>query len=180
MTGTVESVSCSAKYTFTKPPQPFIRLLAGVGVEGDAHMGATVRHRHLLKRDPRQPNLRQVHLMPMELLDEFAAAGFLVAPGELGENITTRGLPLLTLPANTRLRIGSDAVIQITGLRSPCGQIDLFQPGLLKQVISFDDTGRPVYRSGIMAIVLQDGEVRPGDLIHAVMPAEPYQPLPCV
>src|SRR5882757_447649 len=107
MIGTVESVSSSAKYTFTKPPQPFIRLLAGLGVEGDAHMGATVRHRHLLKRDPRQPNLRQVHLMPIELLDEFAMAGFPVAPGELGENITTRGLPLLTLPNSTQLHLGN-------------------------------------------------------------------------
>jgi MOSC domain-containing protein YiiM len=176
----VVSVNRSEEHTFGKKSQPGIRLLAGLGVEGDAHKGVTVQHLSRLARDPTQPNLRQVHLFHAELHDELAAAGFLVAPGEMGENITTRGVDLLGLPTGTRLRVGDEAVIEITGLRNPCVQLDRFQPGLLSAVIDRDANGGLVRKSGVMGIVIANGEVRPGDPIEIELPKTPHQRLEVV
>ena len=177
MNGTVAAVSRSASHTFSKAREESIRLLAGLGVEGDAHLGETVKHRSRVARDPSQPNLRQVHLIHAELHDELRAAGFDVHAGEMGENVTTRGIALLALPVGTRLRLGGDAVVEITGLRNPCVQLDRFQPGLMKAVLDRDEHGNLVRKSGVMAIVLTPGEVRPGDGIGVELPPEPHRPL---
>ncbi|MEU0274365.1 MOSC domain-containing protein [Streptomyces sp. NPDC006307] len=178
MGGTVTTVSSHGEHAFSKVNRPAITLLAGLGVEGDAHAGVTVQHRSRVAQDPTQPNLRQVHLIHEELFNEVAAAGFTVAPGELGENITTRGIDLLGLPTGTLLRIGREAVVEVTGLRNPCGQIDGFQAGLLKQVVGRDEeTGEIVRKAGIMGIVRTGGVVRPGDPIEAELPDGPHHPL---
>ncbi|MDN3295245.1 MOSC domain-containing protein [Streptomyces ficellus] len=177
MGGRVTAVSSNGQYTFTKPNRPVIRLLAGLGVEGDVHAGATVKHRSRMAQDPTQPNLRQVHLIHEELFDELAEAGFTVAPGDLGENITTRGVDLLGLPTGTLLRIGAQAVVEVTGLRNPCLQIDNFQDGLLKQVVGRDEAGAIVRKAGIMGIVKAAGSVRPGDPVEVELPAAPHRPL---
>lgn len=161
----------------TKPPQATIRLRAGLGVDGDAHMGASVKHRSRVARDPSQPNLRQVHLIHAELHDELERRGFTVRAGDMGENITTRGLDLLGLPAGTRLRIGADAVVEITGLRNPCAQLDGLQPGLMQAVLDRDAQGRLVRKAGVMAIVLAGGDVRASDPIGVELPAPPHHPL---
>jgi MOSC domain-containing protein YiiM len=173
----VTAVSSSGAYTFTKPNRPGITLLAGLGVEGDVHAGVTVRHRSRMARDPTRPNLRQVHLIHEELFAEVGEQGFTVAPGQLGENITTRGIDLLALPAGTLLRIGGLAVLEVTGLRNPCRQIDAFQDGLLKQVAGRAADGGVVRRAGIMSIVGEGGVVRPGDRIVAELPTGPHRPL---
>ncbi|MGH8890646.1 MAG: MOSC domain-containing protein [Acidothermaceae bacterium] len=170
----VTAVSCSGDYTFTKPTRSAITLLEGLGVEGDVHMGVTVKHRSRVARDPTQPNLRQVHLMHAELHDELRAAGFDVDAGQLGENITTRGLPLLDLPTNTRLLIGSEAIIEVTGLRNPCVQIDHFGAGLLAKVVGRDPDGNVVRKAGVMAVVRKGGVVRAGDRIRLELPAQPH------
>ncbi|MFI9009061.1 MOSC domain-containing protein [Actinosynnema sp. NPDC053489] len=175
--GTIEAVSRSADHTFTKPNHDSITLLAGLGVEGDAHQGVTVKHRSRVKRDPTRPNLRQVHLMHAELHDELNASGFHVAAGRLGENVTTRGVDLLALPTGTRLRLGPDAVVEVTGLRNPCPQIEAFEAGLLEEVVGRDEHGNVVRRAGVMSVVLVGGEVRPGDEIRVELPAEPHTPL---
>ncbi|MEU9852160.1 MOSC domain-containing protein [Streptomyces sp. NPDC047974] len=175
--GTVTTVSSNGTYSFTKPNRESITLLAGLGVDGDVHAGVTVKHRSRVAQDPTQPNLRQVHLIHAELFDEVAAAGFEVAPGDLGENVTTRGLDLLALPTGARLHLGAEAVVEITGLRNPCAQIDGFRHGLLKQVVGRDADGELVRKAGIMGIVLTGGEVRPGDPIRVELPAEPHRPL---
>ena len=177
MGAAVTAVSCSATHTFSKPSQGSIRLIAGLGVEGDAHMGATVKHRSRVARDPSQPNLRQVHLIHAELHDELQAAGFRVSAGQMGENITTRGLDLLGLPRGARLHIGATAVVEVTGLRNPCAQLDAFQHGLMAAVLGRDEQGHLVRRAGIMGIVLEGGAVQPGDAITVELPAEPHQPL---
>lgn len=177
MGATVTAVSSNSEYSFTKPNRDSIRLLAGLGVEGDVHAGVTVRHRSRVAQDPTQPNLRQVHLIHEELFAEVSAEGFTVAPGELGENITTRGIRLLALPVGTLLRIGDEAVVEVTGLRNPCRQIDSFQDGLLKQVVGRDEAGNIVRKAGIMSIVKQGGTVRPGDTITVELPDKPYRPL---
>lgn len=161
----------------SKPPRAAIRLLAGLGVEGDAHLGETVKHRSRVARDPTQPNLRQVHIIHAELLDELRAAGFAVAPGLMGENITTSGLDLLALPAGVRLRLGTGAVIEVTGLRNPCDQLDGIQPGLMQAVLGRDSDGNLIRKAGAMAIVIAGGEVRPGNQILVQLPAPPHQPL---
>jgi MOSC domain-containing protein YiiM len=160
-----------------KPDQPSIRLLAGLGVEGDAHMGVTVKHRSRVARDPSQPNLRQVHLIHAELHDELRANGFTVKAGEMGENITTRGIDLLRLPVGARLHLGAEAVVVITGLRNPCAQLDRLQPGLLEAVLDRDMQGNLVRKAGIMGVVVTDGEVRPADSIRVELPPEPHQTL---
>ncbi|MER6528416.1 MOSC domain-containing protein [Streptomyces sp. NPDC001508] len=177
MRGIVVAVSCNGVYSFSKPNRESIVLLAGLGVEGDVHSGVTVKHRSRVAQDPTQPNLRQVHLMHEELFEEVGAAGFRVGPGELGENITTRGIDLLGLPVGTLLRIGDEAVVEVTGLRNPCVQIDAFQTGLLKQVVGRDADGNLVRKAGIMSIVKAGGRVRPGDVIEAELPAGPHRPL---
>ncbi len=180
MSAIVTAVSCSGTHTFSKQNQVSIRLLAGLGVEGDAHLGETVKHRSRVARDPSQPNLRQVHLIHAELHDELQGAGFEVSAGEMGENVTTRGIDLLALPTHTRLHLGEAAVIEVTGLRNPCAQLDGLQPGLMAAVLDHDEQGNLIRKSGIMGIVLTGGEVRPGDSIHIELPPEPHQPLPTV
>lgn len=175
--GTVTAVSSSDGHTFSKESRDSVTLLAGLGVEGDAHAGETVKHRSRVAQDPTQPNLRQVHLIHEELFTELADAGFTVSPGELGENLTTRGIDLLALPTGTRLRIGDDAVVEVTGLRNPCLQIDAFQEGLLKQVVGRDTTGAVVRKAGVMSVVRRGGVVRPGDTVAAELPAGPHRPL---
>jgi MOSC domain-containing protein YiiM len=177
MSGTVTAVSSNGEYSFTKPNRDSITLLAGLGVEGDVHAGVTVKHRSRVAQDPTQPNLRQVHLIHEELFAEVNEAGFTVAPGELGENITTRGIDLLGLPAGTLLRIGGSAVLEVTGLRNPCLQIDNFRHGLLKQVVGRDEAGNVVRKAGVMSVVRQGGVVRPGDTIEYELPAGPHRPL---
>jgi MOSC domain-containing protein YiiM len=180
MSAVVTAVSCSPTHSFSKPNQDCIRLLAGLGVEGDAHLGTKVKHRSRVKKDPSQPNLRQVHLIHAELHDELNASGFDVSAGDLGENVTTRGIDLLSLPAGARLLIGAAAVIEVTGLRNPCVQIDRFRKGLMKAVLGKDDHGNLVRKSGIMGVVLEGGEVKPGDAIRVELPPVPHQPLAVV
>ena len=177
MGGVVTAVSLSAAHTFRKPNQDSIRLLAGLGVEGDAHLGETVKHRSRVARDPSQPNLRQVHLIHAELHDELQADGFSVAAGQMGENVTTRGVDLLDLPTGTRLRLGDAAVVEVTGLRNPCTQLDGLQPGLMAATLGRDEDGNLIRKSGVTAVVLAGGEVRPGDAIAVELPQPPRLPL---
>jgi len=162
---------------FSKGCEAAIRLMAGQGVQGDAHAGRTVQHRSRVARTPDAPNLRQVHLVGAELHDELRAGGFDVGPGDIGENVATRGLDLLALPTGTRLRLGAAAVVEVTGLRNPCVQLDDFCPGLMRAVLDRDDEGNLVRRAGVMAIVLADGDVRPGDPIVVELPPLPHTPL---
>jgi MOSC domain-containing protein YiiM len=174
----VESVSRSGSHTFGKPPATEILLVAGLGIDGDAHAGVTVKHRSRVRRDPTQPNLRQVHLVHAELHDELRAAGFDVRPGQIGENVTTRGLDLLGLPTGTRLRLGTaGAVVEVTGLRNPCTQLDGFRPGLMRAVLDRDADGALVRKAGVMGVVLAGGVVRPGDAVAVELPTGPHQPL---
>ena len=173
--GEVTAVSVSATHTMTKPRAEAIRLLEGLGVEGDAHSGETVKHRSHVRRDPTKPNLRQVHLIHSELHDELAAQGHPgLRPGEMGENVTTAGVDLLGLPVGTKLRLGDEAVVEVTGLRNPCAQLDGVQPGLMKATLDRDEEGNVVMKSGIMGVVLAGGEVRPGDRIGVELPPEPH------
>jgi len=173
----VTAVSLSAKHTLVKSNRDSIRLVAGLGVDGDAHQGATVKHRSRVARDPSQPNLRQVHLIHAELHDELQAAGFAVAAGQMGENITTQGLDVLGLPTGTRLHLGKAAVVEVTGLRNPCAQLNRIQPGLMGATLSRDEDGSLVRKAGIMGVVVIGGEVRPGDPIRVELPLQPYRPL---
>jgi MOSC domain-containing protein YiiM len=175
--GSVIAVSSPTGHHFSKTPDLSIRLLKGLGVAGDAHMGETVKHRSRVRKDPTQPNLRQVHLMHAELFDELRAKGFVVRSGELGENVTTSGIDLLALPAGTRLHLGASAAVEITGLRNPCIQIDNFQQGLMAATLDKDANGNLVRKAGVMSIVIAEGDVRPGDAIRVEMPAEPHRPL---
>lgn len=177
MSAIVTGVSSGAYHAFSKTNRGGIRLLAGLGVEDDAHMGALVRHRSRVSKDPTRPNLRQVHLIHAELHDELRAKGFAIAPGQMGENITTRGLDLLGLPANTRLRLGGAAIVEITGLRDPCIQLDRFKPGLMAAVLDRDPQGKLIRKAGVMAIVVAGGEVRPGDSIRVELPSPPHRAL---
>lgn len=177
MGGSVVAVSCSPTHTFTKPSLESIHLLPGLGVEGDAHQGERVKHRSRVARDPSQPNLRQVHLIHAELHNDLRAAGFSVSAGQMGENITTRGIDLLRLPTGTLLYLGGMAIVEVTGLRNPCLQLDNFQPGLMAAVLGRDEHGALIRKAGIMAIVLAGGEVRPGDPIIVELPPEPHRPL---
>lgn len=176
MNPTVVSVHVSAEHSFSKPPAGSIELLEGIGVRGDAHAGVTVKHRSRVARDPDQPNLRQVHLIHQELFTQLAEQGHEVAPGELGENITTAGVDLLDLPVGTRLRIG-EAVVVVTGLRNPCQQIEAFQPGLLRRVLPRDAAGEVRRLTGVMGIVARGGIVRPLDPISLELPPPPHHPL---
>ncbi len=180
MTGLVTAVGRSAQHTFGKPTEDGIRLLAGLGVEGDAHAGETVKHRSRVRQDPSQPNLRQVHLIHAELHDELRASGFDVGAGQMGENVTTRGVDLLPLPTGTTLRLGREASVRVTGLRNPCKQLDGLQPGLMRAVLSRDEGGNLVRKAGVMGVVLTGGEVRPGDEVRVELPPEPHEPLETV
>ena len=173
----VESVNASPGHTLRKPGRLSIRLVEGHGVEGDAHAGPTVKHRSRVRRDATQPNLRQVHLIPAELHEELARRGFAVGAGEMGENVTTRCVDLLELPAGTRLRLGADAVVEVTGLRNPCKQLEKIQTGLMAAVLDRDDTGELVRKAGVMAVVVAGGDVFPGDPIAVELPAPPHRRL---
>ena len=175
MSGVVKAVSRSAGHTLVKSNEDKIRLVAGLGVEGDAHLGATVKHRSRVARDPSQPNLRQVHLIHAELHDELRERGFAVSAGQMGENVTTRGVDLLRLPAGARLHLGDLAVIEVTGLRNPCAQLDRIQRGLMGATLERGQDGSLIRKAGIMAVVLAGGDVRPGDPIRVELPAEPFQ-----
>ena len=170
----MEAVSRSAAHTFSKGVQPQIVLLAGLGVEGDAHAGAKVRHRYLVKKNPDAPNLAQVHLLHAELFAELAGQGIALAAGEMGENVTTAGLDLLALPTGARLRLGADAVVQLTGLRQPCSQMNQLRAGLMQACLGRDAVGAVVRKAGVMGIVLAGGTVQPGDAIVVELPAGPH------
>ncbi|MGX5769448.1 MOSC domain-containing protein [Microbacterium trichothecenolyticum] len=175
--GHVVAVSRDDAHRFSKPARESITLIAGFGVEGDAHAGATVQHLSRIKRNPSTPNLRQVHLIHAELFDDMADRGHAVTPGALGENITTAGIDLLGLSRGTRLELGEDAVIEITGLRNPCTQINGLSEGLMKELVHVDDTGATVRLAGVMSVVLTGGVVRPGDRIRVLPPAGRFEPL---
>jgi MOSC domain-containing protein YiiM len=170
----VEAVSAGSSHGIGKDTDDAIRLVAGHGVEGDVHAGVTVKHRSRVRRDPTQPNLRQVHLIHAELHDELAQQGFELSPGEMGENVTTSGVELLALPSGTVLRLGSEAVVEVTGLRNPCSQLDEIAPGLMEAVLDRNRDGELVRKSGVMGVVLEGGEVRPGDPIQVELPPEPH------
>lgn len=174
---TVVAVHRSGTYTMAKPAVDMVRLLEGLGVEGDIHAGTTVKHRSRMRRDPTQPNLRQVHLIHAELHDELRASGFSVVAGQMGENVTTRGVDLLGLPTGTRLRLGPSAVVEVTGLRNPCVQLDGIQPGLLDACVEREGAVVTVRKAGIMGVVVAAGEVRAGDDIDVELPPAPHEPL---
>lgn len=180
MHGTVVALSKSPAHSFSKPNQGSIKLLTGLGVEGDAHLGEKVQHRSRVAKDPNQPNLRQVHLIHAELHDELRERGFDVSAGQMGENITTRGIDLLGLPTGARLHLGKTAVVEVTGLRNPCYQLDDFQTGLMKAVLDKDEQGNLIRKAGVMAIVLTDGEVHVNDVIRVELPPEPHESLKAV
>jgi MOSC domain-containing protein YiiM len=175
--GNVVAVSSRIGHHFSKTLGLSIRLLKGLGVAGDAHMGETVKHRSRVRKDPTQPNLRQVHLMHAELFDELRLKGFVVRPADLGENVTTEGIDLLALPSGAKLYLGASAVVEITGLRNPCIQIDHFQKGLMAATLDRDADGNLVRKAGVMGIVISDGDVRPGDAIRVELPELPHRPL---
>ncbi|MEO0883314.1 MAG: MOSC domain-containing protein [Pseudomonadota bacterium] len=175
--GRVVAVALSPGHTFSKPVCEQITLVEGVGVEGDAHAGKRVKHRSRVRVDPTQPNLRQIHLIHGELHDELVENGFKVGPGIMGENITTRGLDLLGLPRGTKLHIGTDAIVEVTGLRNPCQQLNDYQDGLTQAVLDRTPDGALIRKAGIMGIVLKGGDVCVADTIRAEFPPEPYQTL---
>ncbi|MEK6262589.1 MAG: MOSC domain-containing protein [Planctomycetota bacterium] len=175
--GIVTAVCRGATHSFSKPVVDEIRLIVGLGIAGHAHCGATVQHRSRVAVDPQQPNLRQVHLIHAELHDELQAAGFRVSPGTMGENITTRGIELLALPAGTALHVGDQAVVEVTGLRNPCAQLDAYQDGLMAAVLDRDAQGQLIRKAGIMGVVRCEGAIRGGDPIRIVLPSSPHRPL---
>jgi MOSC domain-containing protein YiiM len=180
MAPAVRALHRSSQYTFAKEACDSLELVAGLGVAGDVHSGATVRHRSRIERDPNQPNLRQVHLFDGEVLDMLAAEGFAIAPGVLGENLTTHGLDTLALPTGTLLRIGAHALVALTGLRNPCAQIEARYPGLLKRMVHRDEGGTLHRLTGAMSVVLQAGTVRVGDPIEVLLPPGEHLPLQLV
>ncbi|MCS5509178.1 MOSC domain-containing protein [Curtobacterium flaccumfaciens pv. flaccumfaciens] len=173
----VVAVSKDGEHRFSKPLVDAVTLVAGWGIEGDAHAGTTVQHRSRVARDPSQPNLRQVHLLHAELFDEVAEAGFSVEPGQMGENVTTSGVDLLGLPEGAVLHLGEDACVRVTGLRNPCQQINGFEPGLLRAVLGRAEDGTVERKGGVMSVVLTGGTVRPGDRIRVEFPDGERRPL---
>jgi MOSC domain-containing protein YiiM len=177
LTGSVVAVSRDSDHRFSKSVVNEIRLIENWGIEGDAHAGVTVQHLSRVARDPTQPNLRQVHLMHAELFDEVADAGYRVTAGQMGENVTTRGIDLLSLPTGTLLHLGDEAIVRVTGLRNPCQQINGFEPGLLREVLGRDEDGEVVRKGGVMAVVVSGGTVRAGQDIGVQLPAGEVLPL---
>ncbi|MEU9576765.1 MOSC domain-containing protein [Streptomyces chilikensis] len=176
--GRVVAVSRHEEYSFSKPNRASITLLPGLGVEGDVHAGRTIRHQFRMTYEPDLPNLRQVHLMHEELFDELALKGYRVSAGQLGENVTTRGVDLLGLPTGSLLHLGDGAVLEMTGLRNPCAKINDFRDGLLGEMFAIDPvSGDFTFRSGVMAVVRRGGTVRPGDPVEVELPAPPHHPL---
>lgn len=177
MNGKVAAVSRSAAHTLIKDNQLAVQLIEGLGVEGDAHAGTTVKHRSRVAQNPHQPNLRQVQLIHAELHLELRESGFDVSAGQMGENITTEGIDLLGLPTGTRLRLGTEAIVEITGLRNPCAQLERIQEGLLAAVLDHDEQGNLIRKAGVMGIVIAGGQVQPGDTITVELPPVPHRPL---
>jgi hypothetical protein len=177
--GKVAAVAADPGHHFSKPVQDRIVLVEGHGVQGDAHAGPFVRHRYLARRRPRLPNLRQIHLIPAELFLSLAAAGFEVAAGDMGENITTTGLDLERMPLGTLIELGPSAIVELTGLRTPCLLIERFQPGLKQQVLSSAETGPP-FKSGVLGVVRAEGTVAAGDAVRIRLPSSSFRPLPAV
>ncbi|MDM7888707.1 MOSC domain-containing protein [Curtobacterium sp. RHCJP20] len=175
--GRIVAVARDTEHRFSKPVVEEITLVAGWGVEGDAHAGTTVQHRSRVARDPSQPNLRQVHLLHAEVFDEVAAAGHVVVPGDMGENVTTRGVDLLGLPTGALLHLGDEACVRVTGLRNPCQQINDFDPGLLRAVLGRAEDGTVERKGGVMGVVVTGGVVRAGDAVRVELPAGEPQPL---
>lgn len=175
--GEVTAVSSSERHGIGKEQRASIALLTGLGVLGDAHLGTTVQHRSRVRRDPSQPNLRQVHLIADELYDELSHRGFAVSAGQMGENVTTRGVDLLALPTGARLRLGATAVVEVTGLRNPCVQLNGLARGLMAAVLDRAADGTLVRRAGVMGVVRADGPVRPGDSIAVALPERPHRRL---
>jgi len=175
--GLVVAVSAKAKHGVDKANRDVVRLIAGEGIEGDAHCGVTVKHRSRWRKDPTQPNIRQVHLLHAELHEELAAKGFAVTPGLMGENITTRGVDLLGLPRGAIVRLGAQAVVEVAGLRNPCYQLDELQPGLMAACLEKTADGELIRKAGVMSIVLTGGEVRAGDRIAVELPGGPHEAL---
>ncbi|HEY0330452.1 MAG TPA: MOSC domain-containing protein [Rhodopseudomonas sp.] len=175
--GRVVAVSLRRGHHFSKTQAMSIRLLAGLGVEGDGHCGVTVKHRHQARQDPTRPNLRQVHLLQAELFDELEAQGFHLQPGAFGENVTTSGVDLLALPTGCLLKLGDSAIVELTGLRNPCVQIDRFQQGLMAATLQRAPDGRLIRKAGVMAIVRAGGDVRPQDRVRIEWPSAPHRPL---
>ena len=176
----VWAVARNPRHRFSKPTEPSITLIEGLGVDGDAHAGVTVRHRSRVARNPAQPNLRQVHLIHAELFAELADKGFAIAPGDLGENVTTTGIDLLALPVGTILRLGATAEITVTGLRNPCLQLDRFAPGLMAATLDRAPDGTLIRKAGIMATVRRPGTIHPGDIIAVTLPPLPHRYLAAV
>ena len=174
--GVVAAVSRNSKHGFSKQPQTAIELLVGLGVQGDAHCGATIQHVYLKRRNPDAPNRMQVHLLQSELLDELACKNVRIAPGELGENILTSGVDLLALPQGTRLRLGAHAIVEVTCLRQPCVQMDRFRPGLQREMCAAPGSAVR-YRAGVMGIVIAGGAVQPGDRLECTLPAGSHRVL---
>ncbi len=177
MSETVIAVSRSPKHSFSKANEQYVRLVEGLGVDGDAHSGVTDQHRSHVARNPNAPNLRQVHLIHAELHDELESKGFKVAPGQMGENITTRGVDLLGLPTGTRLHLGNEAIVEVTGLRNPCKQLNGIQDGLMQETLEKRADGTLIRKSGVMSTVIASGEVHQGDTIRIELPPEPHKPL---
>jgi len=173
----IQALAQDGAHRFSKQPAESLTLIAGLGVEGDAHAGVTVKHRSRVARDPSQPNLRQLHLLHAEIFEELAPQGFTLKPGDIGENVTTRGIDLLGLGTGTRLCLGTEAIVEITGLRNPCAQLDHFQSGLMAAMLGRDEAGGLVRKSGVMAIVLQGGVLRAGDPIIVMAHGGPHRPL---
>ncbi len=173
----VSAVSRDGAHRFSKHPADAIRLVVGLGVDGDAHAGRTVQHLSRKRRDPSQPNLRQVHLIHAELHDELVGRGFAVTAGDMGENVLTRGLDLLALPTGARLRLGDEALVEVTGLRNPCVQLDRFADGLMAAVLDRAEDGTLLRKAGVMAVVLATGDVRVGDPVTVLLPDSPHRPL---
>lgn len=167
----VTSVSSAPEYDFSKARRESIELIEGSGVGGDVHAGATVKHQWNMRREPDAPNLRQVHLVPEELLDDLNGRGFALSAGDIGENVTTRGIDLINLPLGTRLRLGEEAIVEVTGLRDPCAKLDKLRPGLMKATLERDADGNLIRKAGVMSVVITGGRVCAGDEIGVELPS---------
>ena len=177
---TIIALSSDTAHRFSKQPCSALRLIAGLGIEGDAHAGVTVQHLSRIAKDPAAPNLRQIHLIHAELMDELASKGFLIAPGAMGENVTTRGIDLLALAQGTRLQLGCEVVIEITGLRNPCNQLNRLAPGLMNAVLDRAEDGSLIRKCGVMAVVVQGGQLEVSDAIEICSIPHPIMKLEVV
>ncbi len=180
ISGSVIAVCSRDAHLFSKENREEIELIKNFGINGDAHAGMYVKHRSRVKKNPKQLNLRQVHLIPIELLNEMKQHRYDLHPGDLGENITTSGIDLINLPLNSQINIGEEVVLEVKGLRDPCKQIEAFKEGLLKKMITKDADGNLIRKTGIMTIVLGGGIVKPNDKIEVVLPKKPYHKLEVV